>query len=98
MFGFRLCLSAGFRIGFSLVFIAALQQFLDLDVGWFFSGIGFGLDVLLPPGRIFGFGFFSVFLLDIVFCFDDVKLHPSNTNNNYFANAFSKTNSSMHCC
>jgi hypothetical protein len=44
-----------------LVFNTALQQGSDLDVVWSSSGIGFGLDVLLPPGRIFGFGFFGFF-------------------------------------
>jgi hypothetical protein len=56
----------------------------------FSAGVGFGSLVL-------GFGFFSVFQLDIVFCFDDVKLQPLYARNNYFAVAFAKTNSCTHC-
>jgi hypothetical protein len=61
MFGFPLCLSAGVRIGFSLVFIAALQQFLDLDVVWVFSGIGFCLDVYCFTAGLLGLDFFWFF-------------------------------------
>jgi hypothetical protein len=97
MFGFPLCLSQALGLDFfwfslllySSFWIWMLFGFFQVwDFVWMFTALQQDCWVWI----------FLVFLLDIVFCFDDVNLQPENAHNNYFATAFSKTYSNIECC